>query len=212
MILTLPLDQLKAAYRALFVREAFSISSVTRTYDDLLNRYVYEALGGRMDEKDFRRTHKALIRTLGREMYTEGLREAGVADADLPDVLQENEATIAGWISEQVSYVDGFARAVIEARGDNNKRRVIISRIKLWVEAIRILGALAKAVGFANRPGTWVLGAAEHCKTCLSLSGKRRRVKWFISKGYWPRSPNLECRGFNCKCRIVGDDGTQLLP
>lgn len=190
----------------------YSIYSVSQTYRDYLTRYVFDAMDQRMSVIDMRRAHRSLLSTLGAEVFSEGLREGGVADEDFADVYKENSNILKGWIADQKKYVDQFAQDAHDAWVYPQKRALILSRIALWVQAMTTLGNLAKMIGLSNRAGTWVMGPTEHCKTCLSLSGKRRRVKWFMAKGYYPRSPNLQCKGFHCLCRIIADDGTQMLP
>ena len=120
---------------------------------------------------------------------------------------------IDGWVATQLPYVRDFADAVVAARGDRAAQQQIEARIGLWVEALRILGQVAKASADANAMGTWVFGDTVHCADCAKLNGQRHRVKWFIQKGWIPREPGapMECGGWNCECKIVSDDGWRLL-
>jgi hypothetical protein len=57
-----------------------------------------------------------------------------------------------------------------------------------------------RAVAGKDRKAMWVLGIAEHCRSCLKLAGKVRRWSWWIERGILPRVPGadyLECAGYN---------------
>jgi hypothetical protein len=57
--------------------------------------------------------------------------------------------------------------------------------------------------GETGQRARWRLGRTEkHCRTCLSLDGQVQPVAEYIKAGLVPRSPNLECKGFNCDCRL----------
>src|SRR3990167_1044086 len=80
-----------------------TIAQVTRRYGDALDRFVREGLRTR-DKVDFRRAHKALLRSgVAREAYIEGVREAGGSAEDLDD---DDDEQIAAWVSDQLSFVD----------------------------------------------------------------------------------------------------------
>jgi len=192
-----------------------TISQITREYEDALDRFVRDVLQRGGGEVDFRRSHKALIRSVAPRAYVEGMREAGGSEDDLDD---DDQAVIETWTDEQVGYVDAFAsdiRAASLSDAPEDAAVSILARVPVWVKSLEILGALGKASFLENRPGTWQYGDTKHCGTCLKLNGQRHRLKWFTSRGYIPRQPGsetLDCKGFKCQCRIVDDNGEQLLP
>lgn len=189
-----------------------SVNEVLRQYEDTLTRFAFEVLRGG-DAVDFRRSHKALIRSLAPEAYAEGLREGGVSQDEMDD---EDAATVRDWIAEQVSHVNDFAAwlASGDPRNSEDKRRQMAERVALWVQALDNLGALGRASAKANQMGVWRMGDTEHCDTCRELNGARHRLKWFTSKGYIPRevgSATLDCGGYNCQCGIYSESGERLL-
>lgn len=189
-----------------------SVNEVTREYEDALTNFAFEVLRGG-DAIDFRRSHKALIRALAGAAYVEGLREGGVDPEDQDD---EDRATIAAWVSEQVAYVNDFGAWLADGdpRNSEDKRRILGDRIGLWVQALDNLGGLGRASALKNMSVTWRVGDTEHCDTCRELNGQRHRLKWFTSKGYVPRevgSDTLDCGGYNCQCQLVNGKGERVL-
>jgi len=181
-----------------------TIAQMVRNYQDNLERFVHDALRTR-DQLDFRRAHRALLRTSARPAYVEGMREAG---GDEDDLEEDDVTTINGWVDEQVGFTGEFAKAVYEASGvgvDEKAVEAVLARVPVWADSLRTLGDLGRASILKNKPGVWRYGETEHCRVCEWLDGQRHRVKWFTGKGYIPRengSKTLECKGFNCMCGI----------
>lgn len=193
-----------------------TVKEVTTEYDVQLTKFVNMAFDGDMNALDLARAHRALIRTLGPRAFAEGMREGGVNPDDSQDGLDsEDQDAIDEWVTEQVGYVRDFAKAAVEANGDTTKRIDVLARVLKWIDAMRSLGAVGKMSALKNAMGTWGLGQTEeHCRECNWLNGQRHRLKWFRSKGYVPREPGsdtLTCGGWNCDCKILGDDGRRLI-
>lgn len=84
----------------------------------------------------------------------------------------------------------------------------LVSRLGLWVNK----GIAAFNRGIVERepiPGEieprymWVLGNTErHCSDCLSLNGQIKTASEWATAGIEPQSPDLECGGWNCDCRL----------
>lgn len=193
-----------------------SVKEVTTEYDVQLTKFVNQAFAGDMSALDLARAHRALIRTLGPRAFAEGLREGGVNPDDSAEGLDaEDQDAIDEWVTAQVTFVREFAKAAVDAGDDRPKRIDVLARVLKWIDAMRSLGAQGKMSAQRNALGTWEFGDTEdHCDSCSRLAGQRHRVKWFRSKGFIPREPGsetLECGGWNCDCRIVGDDGRRLI-
>jgi hypothetical protein len=206
-----------------------TIGQVVKEYDDRLNNLVYRtwntlehagyeqtALVAGLTEV-LRNNHKALIRELGPQAYYEGMREAGVKTPE-DDADETDQVAIREWIAGQVARVNDFAIAVLAAGTDKAKRAQIVQRMTFWVDNVRTVGGMGYMNSKRNMPGTWKMNfvhpTKEHCTTCAMLNGKRRRLKWFLSNGYIPRqrgSITLSCRGYNCGCAIVTDEGVMIL-
>lgn len=194
------------------VREA--VNEVLREYRDQLTNFVYETFNGHMTVIDFRRAHKALIRTSAMDAFSEGMREGGIADP-LSWMDDYERDDVKAWIVDQVGYVDNFAAAIASAQ-TKDERRAILTRVDLWVDALRSLGMRGEMSAKGNLPGTWKwMPGKDHCKTCSWLNGQRHRLKWFVSHGYIPQqkgSETLACGGWACGCEIVDDQRRVLAP
>jgi hypothetical protein len=187
-----------------------SVNEVLREYEDTLTRFAFDVLRGG-DAVDFRRSHKALLRALAPEAYSEGLREGGVDELD-----DDDQAVVKDWLDGQLAHVNDFAAWLAggEPRNSEDKRRQMADRVAMWVQALDNLGGLGRASALKNQMVTWKVGDTEHCETCRELNGTRRRLKWFTSRGYIPRevgSDTLECGGYNCQCQLVNASGERVL-
>lgn len=200
-----------------------SIDDVANTYRDELTALVENAwrrvsLGltkpGVM-QTALRTEHKRLIKSTGPLAYGEGLAAGGVP-AEEADESDQN--AIAEWVASQSSYVNDFAKAVVEAAKDASKSAAIRQRVDSWVDAVSTIGNMGKMSAQKNMMVTWRLNAhhqtTEHCKTCPKLDGSRHRMKWFTDKRLIPRepgNPNLECGGWKCGCGLVNDSGELII-
>lgn len=197
-----------------------SIDDVLIKYSDTLFDMVDTATEGKSSNIDLRRGMKRLIRgRLPQEGFIEGMLDGGVS---LPVELDQDDlSAIANWKSNQVSFVDSFAKDVASVAklkaGDEREaaQLVIDDRTNQWVESLRGLIGQGKSSIIANAMGTWKRGKTkEGCATCIRLDGVRHRVKWFTSRNFIPRvnGASMECKGMKCQCRIMGDNRRQLLP
>lgn len=216
-----------AARLAVYVAEHSPIKSVAELvtgYVDDITRDFQDALDGDLLTSECRRRHRAYIRRDAEAVFIEGLKAGGV---DSEELDAEDSATIAAWVSEQLGYVaglwdavdkllDDFERGLIKQPDFIARRRALYERIGLWGQSLRDLGSAGKASALANMMCTWRLGATEkHCRTCARLNGKRKRLKWFTSRGYYPQqngSETLECGGWRCECVLRDDKGKVILP
>jgi hypothetical protein len=196
------LDELIARGEAMVGVSRKTIAQVTRDYGDTLDRFVRDVLQRGGGEIDFRRAHKALIRSSAQPAYIEGMREAGGSEEDMDD---DDRAAIQAWIDEQVSYVDAFAAAIRAASLSDapaGAADAILARVPVWAASLESLGGLGKASILESRPGIWRLGETEeHCETCAGLHGQRHRLRWFTSRGLIPRQPGsetLQCKVYRC--------------
>jgi len=185
------------------------VGSVITVYRDTLSNFVYDALNGRMSEVDFRRAHKALIRSIAPDAFMAGLRDGGATDEDAPSFVEDNRDMLATFITGQTSHVDGFAAAVADVRDEKDKRAAaferasILKRIDLWVEAMRGIAEQAAVIAKGD-PVLTLLGddGLENCATCARYKGKRHRRSWWAKRGLLDRNgnENFECGRWDGGC------------
>ncbi len=218
------LSQVAGQIASEVARQLKSIATLVQGYVDDLTRDVQDVLDGSLAWSEAKRRHRTYIRDNAEPAYLEGLAEGGAEDAELTDT---DRATIKVWIDTQLGYVAGLWADVSALFTDYyggkisrteyvDRRRALYERIGVWGDALRDLANQGKAAALADVMCTWEYGdTVEHCRTCEKLSGKRHRLSWFTSRGYIPRevgSETLECGGWRCQCRLVADDGKQVLP
>ncbi len=196
-----------------------SVNDVLSKYGGSLNGMVNSATGGASNVLVLRRAMKKLIRSKAvQDGFIEGMLSGG---ATLPVELDQDDlSAIATWKGEQISSVDKFALAAVAVtalKGDEKKaaKLAVATRVLLWIDSYRGLIDQGKSSIIANAMGTWKRGRTkEGCATCIKLNGTRHRVKWFTSRGFMPQGngASMVCKGFECQCRIMGDNRKQLLP
>ena len=182
-----------------------------------LSEAVTGFFNGERTIADVAATMRQLLRSYAMDVYQEGMKEGGIdnPEAELDD---EDEATVTAWINEQMSFVPGFIddlKLVTKAKDRGAAQEAINARVELWRGSLGNLGSLGKASAQRNKMVTWEYGDTQHCSTCAGLNGKRHRLKWFLTNDYIPQqngSETLECGGWYCQCRLMSDDGEQVMP
>jgi hypothetical protein len=143
---------------------------------------------------------KAILNTvvdqLGEQAYRDGLEDGGIANADLED---EDRATIARLMRDAKGYINDFIAAF-----DTYSDLQLDQRPKLWAnKTLQGFYDHGLAAADANGLYVWVLGQTEeHCSTCLTMAGERKRMKRWLADGILPKSDKLECGGWNCDCGL----------
>ena len=123
------------------------------------------------------------------------------------DWFPELEALLAEMIASEYSHVDGFFRAIVDARIDETPIGPLLSRADIWANGWNNAYNAAKmliAALFGERL-VWVYGAAEHCDTCRSLNGIVTFAREWEALNVRPQNPPnplLECQGWRCKCSL----------
>lgn len=200
---------------ALEFLEIKAIAGAVLDYASDLATAVDNALSGRLTAKSLERSHRSYLEEYAREAYLEGMEEGGVEDAE-NEIEAEEERGIRDWLKDQLSYVSEFAKAVVEARGDDSAQADIERRVDVWVRAMEGLRGLGVISAKANVTGTFHLGSTkEHCDTCRGLNGTKKRMKAWRDSGLLPQTPgnqNFRCGCWECKCHIDDSKGNQLYP
>lgn len=144
--------------------------------------------------------------------WREGAAECGV----MPDERTlEETARLNDFIDSQVAYVPAFGKFIQENnREGGGLLRVSLRRLPPWLNRYNEVKAIAQQMACADTKYRWVLGIAEHCKTCLKLSGRVMRASRWAELDVHPqdtRPGKLACNGYNCKCRFE-QTGSRVTP
>lgn len=212
--MTLPNHKAAAAKVAnLLILAAKSINQALREYENVLTRQAYEVLNGTSDAIDFRRAHKALLKSSAKSAFEEGWIEGG---GKLEDAEPDDIAMIGDFVTEQSGFVNDFATwlASTDDNGKRNwemKRRQLAERIAAWVLALQNfaerVAARAKGDPYLTFDGD---DGAESCDECQEYKGQRHRMSWWEKRDLIKRNgnDNYGCgRWAPCHHHFYYDDG-----
>jgi len=147
--------------------------------------------------------HSRLIEEQFNRAWREGLRELGLTPEDMTsaEVRRLNEL-----IYEEEGFVLDFAAEILIAREQQKPIDPYLSRSQTWANRYNSIVNEAKTMAGKDQKLEWVLGVAEHCSSCIKLSGIVKRASVWQNAGIRPQNapnPMLECGGYNCKCQLV---------
>lgn len=170
--------------------------------------YYAAAMAGVDKSQDRRRLGiilRALITRYGRQFMMDGLLDGGV----MVDVLEgDDKRTFDAWVRRQSAFVTNFANNLYR---DNIDEAQVKTHIDMWVNKSMREIYLA-GVESADRNGLymWQLGPTEeHCRDCSTLNGQVHRMKAYIASGFLPGAEQLECKGYQCKCKLQKVSGVR---
>lgn len=134
--------------------------------------------------------------------WREGAMECGVR----PDErTPEEDRRLREFILSQMSFTFRLAEFVeANTQAEGGLLRTSLKRLPPWINRYNEVKAIASEVSCGNQKFIWLLGQAEHCKTCLKLAGRVMRGSRWAELDVHPqdtRPGKLACRGFECKCR-----------
>lgn len=148
-----------------------------------------------------------MISTIQRQLrlaWAEGAKECGVSEDEL--TAQEISARDQ-LITSQFPHLPAFADDIVAgSKANGGKLGPLLSRGSVWVNRYEEARNKAKQMACGDRKLKWVLGEAEHCSSCLKLSGKVKRGSQWSSAGIAPQIRALECGGWRCQCALVATD------
>lgn len=178
-----------------------SIKALDTIARDFINdwRYIVEkALAREIDPVRFGIEARETLRQYGREALLQGLADGGVNASDVP---AEDFPALVSWLVQQSAFVPGLTARIYAPVSTVDAG----TTAQLWAnKSLRAAYQLGRVSADRNGMYEWVLGATEeHCRTCLRLNGQRHRLVTWNRRGLLPGSQQLECKGFNCDCRLV---------
>jgi hypothetical protein len=146
--------------------------------------------------------HSRLIEEQFNRAWREGLRELGLTVEDMTDAEYKRLREL---IFEEEGYVLDFAEEILIARQEGRPVDPYVSRAQTWANRYNSIVNEAKTMAGKDQKLEWVLGKAEHCSSCMKLSGIVKRASVWQTAGIRPQNapnPHLECQGYNCKCTL----------
>ena len=176
-----------------------SIQSTRLNFENDLADLIDAARNGNIDRRRFGTAMRNIVRTSGTSAYTDGLIAGGVTDGALSD---EDKGEINRLVAAQSVYITEFANQLFSADGITDAQAN--QKPTIWYnKSIAPFYDAGLASADANGNYEWVYGDTEHCRTCQKANGQIHRLKAWRESGILPQSDALECKGYNCKCRLV---------
>jgi hypothetical protein len=175
-----------------------AIQATRLDFEDGLEDLIADARAKDITRNAFSRRLRALIGTAARKAYIDGLNDGGVQTDSLDD---DEQLRFVQMLGGQSGYVTDFARTLYDT-GLSDAQAA--GKPAMWFNKT-IEPFYDEGLFSANRNAMYefVMGNTEHCKTCLRLSGQRHRLKEWRKRNLMPKSSLLECKGYNCACRLV---------
>lgn len=186
-------DNLTIAPDAAAVKEM--AGGIVRRFAREHNRIVDMAADG-VNAVILRSLFRDAVRQAAEAAYRDGVIDGG-GDPGLAPVDQ----AVGRFLAANQPYIAGFIDRITaeEVNGAAEKRRA-----DMWGnKTIRVLYYSGLAHADSGVMKRWVIGPTEeHCTTCTTLNGQVHPLKAYMDRGLYPGSQKLDCRGFNCECRL----------
>ena len=159
---------------------------------------------GEYDSFSFTETMASAIHFHLRRAWNYGLKQAGIEPEEMSD---RERAEMEARITHQYQYIGRLRDFIIpRTKANGGLLRDCNRQLDLWIRRYDEMIMAAHAMAAGDQKMMWILGLAEHCRSCLKLSGKVKRASYWHQRGILPRQPNawyLECKGFFCACSLV---------
>jgi hypothetical protein len=138
------------------------------------------------------------------QAWIEGAGECGIGrDERTP----EETAALRAIQDRSIGAIQSFGVTISQAtRADGAKLGPHLSRAESWTNRYNEARNQARAMACADVKYRWDLGEADHCSSCLKLSGKIKRASQWAAADVRPQHSALECGGFKCACGFTRTD------
>jgi hypothetical protein len=179
-------------------------STSTKSKDDFgrsIRAAVHGLWKGHIDFVDFTDTVISAIFRGYEQAWREGEARVGVT----PDERSLTERMVLDrTIQDALGSVMSFAEFVGQRlEGGGHKLGEMDALVAIWVNGYERVVNLAAATSRADQKLEWVLGRTKvHCVDCGNYAGRVHRASVWHEAGALPQSRRLECRGYNCQCRL----------
>ena len=155
--------------------------------------------GGSMNYIEFYDQMMLAIEKGFREAWEEGAAEGCIRPEDF--TTSETNRLYAE-INKQFAYVDGFATAIEEgSKANGGMLAPLMYRADMWINEYSRIKTLAKALALKDKKHRWTLNPAEHCGSCLKLSGQVCRMSFWLTHVMPKQWDKLDCKNA-CKCTL----------
>ena len=185
-------DKALAAIDIVTLKTAASFRAALRT---VVRGYVR----GGLSNGDFVLDFFTVIGNGYRNAWKVGAATCGIKPSEFTGEIEDK---IQSEINGQLSFISGF-RDTLVLLSEGGKMNAELSKVDIWAKRWDEQRQKAMTELCGRKKLMWVLGVAEHCKSCISLNGIVKPAAFWKSQGVLPRvagASYLECRGYRCQC------------
>lgn len=184
-----------------------TINPQLQSYYEQLDALMAAALAGTVDEAQFKEDLERVVLAALLAAYLLGGGTAVTAEAD--PKYQERVAQTQNSINVLADDIYSGRYSENENQSSEDGAAKLDNRLLLWVFGLAAVYDLGKnkqpdVIYVEGQPvpytETWRVGQADHCETCLALDGITLTPSEWDQLGLEPRSPRLNCGGWNCAC------------
>lgn len=178
----------------------------TRTkFEDDLEGIINAARDGSLTRRRFAPVMRSVLSRAINSAFEDGLEDGGVDPRDKSD---DDNSAIVRLIADANQYVSALSAVLYSETGISDAEAA--QKPTMWYNK-SISPAYDAGRMSADRNGLyeWVYGSTEHCSDCRALNGQIHRLRDYVKSGWMPQSDQLECKGYNCKCRLVKRTGVR---
>lgn len=164
--------------------------------------YVRGLWNGAIDKEQFTADARSLINRRLMQAWLEGAAKCGITQDD----MTEDEFLIIGQIvKDEVDYLPDFTKAIVEnSKKNGGALEPLLIRADMWVNRYNDVVNRAQVTSCGDKKFMWQLGPTEeHCEDCAKYNGRVYRGSTWNKYGILPKSRDLACHGFNCRCELV---------
>lgn len=162
-----------------------------------------QAARGEIDRDRYEQELASLIMGISVALYL-AASEKAYRDLNTDDLLAIRDYQQAALDSIDNLSEDLYERRFFDPETGEIRLPALGQRLSLWVLGALGLANVAQVLGHPEQRYEWVLGATrQHCGDCARLNGQVHTGSEWKRSGWTPQGHNLECKGWNCDCKLM---------
>lgn len=179
-----------------------SLDQTAADFERRFSNFVRVGQAQNFNTAILRTTFRDELLRAGEMAFDDGLRDGGAdpLEADAVD-RADHRRKVAEWLALQNTFVTNFVNDVADRRISPDQ---IPMRASMWVnKSLRSIYYVGLKDAAGEKFYSWGLGSTiAHCQSCLLLAGQVHKLKDWMRTGWMPGCTCLECKGYQCDCRL----------
>lgn len=173
------------------------------SYGTSIRANVRALWSGQIDLDTFKINMLSTIERGFAQATIEGIKNCGFT---LPELSDKEKSKLDQLISEQIPYIQSYGEAIVlNSKKNKGKLSPLIDRSQLWSSRYENARSTMATLVCSDQKFIWTLGPHDHCPSCLYLSGKVKRGKYWQENNLIPKSTRLKC-SIGCGCSLRPTD------